>query len=196
MSYGTDPVPGQWCRARTLCTFFLLLCSIKASNASLRHLLDDRGQVVVPEEYVLTQGSMQQVFDRVATRRREILFSTVRLGKNFEGALTLYRNFCYYIAGAKALRHTMILTTDNRCVCEQATPPDRHLLLGLLNCKFLCCAGHGASCMTRECLCILIWLSQNGQSTRLAMVTRLALRTGCLICPSTGGALPSSITAS
>jgi hypothetical protein len=69
--------------------------------------------------HVLTNDSMPAILAAVASpQQRAVIFTTLRFGdeKETEDVLPMISTFCYWLAHAGLLKHTMIITTDERWV--------------------------------------------------------------------------------
>lgn len=125
----------------TLLILSLLLYTI-STIASARILFDDEGNpndsnentpapqrqrygwypstTAVPKEYILFNETSMYILDRVATpgrklNKRSIIFTTLRFGHKPDGdVLGMISTFCYHLNNQGMLKHTMLITTDER----------------------------------------------------------------------------------
>lgn len=71
----------------------------------------------VPESFILTNATAPSILKGVASARGQVILTTTSGVQN--ATIDMLDNFCYHLDRVKALRHAMIITTDERYVMER-----------------------------------------------------------------------------
>lgn len=100
--------------AAVLCfTGWLMLWTPPRSSA--RQLTGDP----LPDPYVLTNNTIMSTLRHIVTPDNQVIFTTISFPKTENGTgpnMKMLNNFAFWLDKADALKHTMIITTDERHV--------------------------------------------------------------------------------